>query len=197
METLDIYNDPYDLNIDGVSLEIGDEFLLCFAEAIRGEKRNIADVYIKFKGVVIAHNWLETIEFFSFMDAYIKRGFISSHENDFFKVSQKDKVSSLKCKFASDEYFLSIPKVKTMLTVYNEFRSSNSFKDLIVSKTILSNKESKVTIFSSCMNEEDAKNAIREHLQKSRSTKRTNYTLFDEETLKYYNIVKYAEEEEE
>jgi len=199
MKTLNVYDYPYSLNLEGVPLEMQNEFLLCFAEAkvIEEKKKYIADVYIKFRGVVVAHNWLETIEFFSFFDAYIKRGFISSHENDFFKVSQKDKVSSLKCKFASDEYFLSTPKVKTMLTVYNEFKSGNPFRDLIPSKTILSNEESKVTIFSSYMSEEDAKNSIREHLQKSRGTKCINYTLFDEDTLKYYNMVKYAKEEEE
>jgi hypothetical protein len=185
-------HDITNLSIEEIPLEMKDKFTLCFTKVVSDGKLYIADVYIKFERDVVAHNWLETIEFFSFIDAYIKRGFISSHENSFFKVSQEDKVTSLKCKFSLDEYFLSTPKVKTMLTVYNEFRSGNTLKDLIVSKTILSNEEAQVTIFSSHMNEEDVKNEIREHLQKSSNTKSTNYTLFDEETLKYYNMIKYA-----
>jgi len=197
MKTFNVHNNTYNLTIEGVPLEMGEEFLLCFAEATEKEKKYIADVYIKFKGVVIAHNWIETIEFFSFFDAFVKRGLISGHENAFFKVSQKDKINSLKFIFSEDEYFLSLPKVKTMLTAYNEFKSYNHFKDLIVSKKILSNEEARVTIFSSYMKEEKVKNEIKKYLKNNSDAKCTNYTLFDEETLKFYNMIKYAEENKE
>jgi len=182
------------LSIEEIPLSMDGEFTLCFTQVILEGKSYVADVFLKFKNDVIANNWLEVIEFFSFIDAYIKRGLVVGHENYFFKVAQKDQISSLKCKFITDEYFISMPKAKTMLTVYNEFRSGNSFKYLIKCKTILSNEDSKVTIFSSYVKEEDVKNAIREYLKKNSGTFYENYTMFNEEILKYYNLIKYSGE---
>jgi len=182
------------LSIEGIPLNMDGEFTLCFAQVILEGRSYVADVFLKFKNDVIANNWLEVIEFFAFIDAYIKRGLVVRHENYFFKVTQKDQISSLKCKFTTDEYFLSTPKAKTMLTVYNEFRSGNNFKYLIKCKMILTNEDTKVTIFSAYVEEEDVKNAIRKYLKKNSGTSCENYTMFDEEILKYYNLIKYSGE---
>jgi len=182
------------LTMEEIPLNMDGEFTLCFAQVVLEGKNYVADVFLRFKKEVIANNWLEVIEFFSFLDAYIKKGLIPGHENYFFKVTQKDKISSLRCKFTTDEYFLSAPKAKTMLMVYNEFRSENSFKYLIKCKIILTNEDTRVTIFSAAIEEEDVKNDIKKYLDKNSGKFYENYTMFNEEILKYYNLIKYSGE---
>ena len=180
------------LSLEGVPLEMDEMFLLCFAEVMSKGKNYIADVYIEFKKDIIANNYLEVIEFFSFIEAFTKKGLVVGHENSFFKVCQKDKISYLKCKFVKDEYFLSAPKLKTMLNMYGEFRAGNSLKHLANSKIILEDYNFRGIVSSYYLNEENIKQEMTQYL-KDNVENYQNYTIFDKITLGCYDLIKYRD----
>lgn len=102
----------------------------------------VKDVYLKFQGQTIVHNYVQTISFFSFLEIFLKKGLVSGHECNYFKVVEETKnnkrYQSLKCKFIKNEYFIDIPTAKTMLNTYNQTKVGRSFTTVLTSETVLS-----------------------------------------------------------
>jgi len=118
------------------------DFSLFYTIMKTASKNYVKDVFVKFKNETIAYNYLQTVEFFSFIDMFVKKGFVSGEENSYFIVREKTengkKRISLECKFSREKYFIYLPDAKAMWTIYNQTKIGYSFSEVLVSKVIFS-----------------------------------------------------------
>jgi hypothetical protein len=128
--------------IEKTALGPNKDFGLFYTIMNSPRREYVKDVFLKFNGAVIAKDYLQTIEFFSFLEMFTKKGLISGHKNDYFIAREQTKKGktylSLECKFTDKKYFIDLPDTKAMLNIYNQTRIGRSFTTVLISKVVLS-----------------------------------------------------------
>ena len=79
------YNLEADISVQEIALGGTDDFMLYQFIMDSKSKSYIKDVFVKFKGKLIAKNYRDTLELFSMLDSFIKKGLVKGDENKGFK----------------------------------------------------------------------------------------------------------------
>ena len=135
------YNLEANISVQEIKLGGKDNFVLYQFIMDSDNKSYIKDVFVKFKGNLVAKNYREAVEFFSILDSFIKKGLVKGDENKFFKCVEKkeDKQikKSLQCIFNKTTY-IGMAEAKTMIQFYNESKIGYSFRTVLISDKIFS-----------------------------------------------------------
>ena len=135
------YNLEANISVQEIKLGGKDDFVLYQFIMDFKNKPYIKDVFVKFKGNLIAKNYRAVLEFFSMLDSFIKKGLIKGDENKFFKCVEKKEDNtvrkSLQCVF-DKKIYIGMAEAKTMLQFYNESKIGYSFRTVLISDKIFS-----------------------------------------------------------
>ncbi len=135
------YNLEANISVQEIKLGGKDDFVLYQFIMDFKNKPYIKDVFVKFKGNLIAKNYRAVLEFFSMLDSFIKKGLVKGDENKFFKCVEKKEDNtvrkSLQCVF-DKKIYIGMAEAKTMLQFYNESKIGYSFRTVLISDKIFS-----------------------------------------------------------
>lgn len=135
------YNLKANISVQEIGLGGDDDFVLYQFIMDSNGKSYIKDVFVKYKGKLIVKNYRETVEFFSMLDSFIKKGLVRGDKNKFLKCVEKTEDNqtrkSLQCVFDKKRY-LSMANAKTMMQFYNESKIGYSFRTVLISDKIFS-----------------------------------------------------------
>ncbi|WP_457746653.1 hypothetical protein [Sulfurimonas sp.] len=135
------YNLEADISVQEIALGGTDDFMLYQFIMDSKSKSYIKDIFVKFKGKLIAKNYRDTLELFSMLDSFIKKGLVKGAENKFFKCVEKKEENqvrkSLQCVFNKKRY-ISMAEAKTMVQFYNESKIGYSFRTVLISDKVFS-----------------------------------------------------------
>lgn len=130
------------IRVDETKLGIESDFSLFQMLVSTRKGTYIKDVFVKFKGEVVAKNYGETLEFFSILDSLIKKGLSEGEKTYFFTYKQKtEKNNSITRSLQFNKeptVYISFATAKIMCQFYNESKIGFSYRMVLKSDVVFS-----------------------------------------------------------
>lgn len=127
-----------ELSVVEIPLGGQNDFVLYQTLLHEREKSYVKDVYLKYESQLVTENYPQTVEFFTLLDALVKKTPVHKENKFFIQVQKTEKnktITSLQCLIDKHRY-IEPSEAKTMLQLYNESKIGLSFRLVLIGKKV-------------------------------------------------------------
>jgi len=184
------------IRIEETKLGIESDFSLFQFIISTKQGTHVKDVFVKFRGEVVAQNANETLEFFAILDSLVKKGLSEGNKNHFFIYSQKkekDNTITRSLEFnLAPKIYISPVTAKTMCRFYNESKNGLSYKNAYKSKVHFSiDTEMKTTSQKADFLSDNELDEMINEVLENKDAKYDNTNYYSKKITDLINTVKY------